>query len=92
MSLTFEWDPKKDGSNRRKHGVSFSEASTAFADPLSITRPDPDHSASENRFVLLGLSARGRLLVVAHTERGDNIRVINARLATSREREAYEEA
>ncbi|MGH9870576.1 MAG: BrnT family toxin [Candidatus Polarisedimenticolia bacterium] len=91
MSLNFEWDPRKDNSNRRKHHVSFSEAATAFADPLSITQPDPDHSAPENRFLLVGLSACGRLLVVSHAERGDNIRIISARLATSRERETYEE-
>lgn len=91
MPLTFEWNLKKANSNRRKHGVTFSEAATAFADPLSITTPDPDHSASENRFVLVGLSTPGRLLVVSHLERGDNIRIISARLATSRERITYEE-
>ena len=91
MPLSFEWDPRKDASNRRKHRVPFSEAASAFADPLSVTKPDPDHSVSENRFILLGLSIRGRLLVVSHAERGDNIRIISARLATNREREAYEE-
>lgn len=91
MPLNVEWDPRKDKSNRRKHRVSFSEATSAFGDPLSITKPDPDHSASENRFVLVGISSRGRLLVVSHAERGDNIRIISARLATSRERTTYEE-
>jgi len=91
MSLRFTWDPAKAGANLRKHGVSFIEASTAFADSLSVTIPDPDHSAGEERFVLMGLSDRGRLLVVAHAERGDLIRIISARLATRRERKTYEE-
>lgn len=67
MSLEFEWDARKDASNRRKHGVSFAEAATAFGDPRSLTVPDPDHSHEEDRFVLLGLSYRGRLLVVVHS-------------------------
>jgi uncharacterized protein len=91
MSLRFTWDPAKAAANLRKHGVSFVEASTAFADPLSITIPDPDHSVSEEHFVLVGRSDRGRLLIVAHVERGDLIRIINARLATRRERKTYEE-
>jgi hypothetical protein len=74
------------------HGVSFDEAATAFGDPLSRTIPDPEHSEAEERFILLGLSSRGRLLVVAHTERGDRIRVISARLASKREKRQYEEA
>ncbi len=91
MALGFSWDPRKAASNERKHGVSFEEAVTAFGDPLSLTVTDPEHSASENRFVLLGLSATDRLLVVAHAERGDDIRIISARLASRRERIAYEE-
>ena len=91
MALRFSWDPRKAASNERKHGVSFEEAVTAFGDPLSITVPDPDHSADENRFLLLGLSDQNRLLVVAHVERGDDTRIINARLATRRERTKYEE-
>jgi uncharacterized protein len=87
----FEWDPEKAGANERKHGVSFGEAATAFGDPLSLTIADPDHSDREDRFVLLGESFRGRLLVVVHTEREDRIRLISARLATRRERRAYEE-
>lgn len=66
--LIFEWDPDKAESNRRKHGVPFEEASSAFGDPLSITIPDPDHSVGEARFVLLGVSSSSRLLVVAHVE------------------------
>lgn len=91
MSLRFTWDPAKAAANLRKHGISFMEASTAFADPLSITIPDPDHSVSEERFVLIGLSHREHLVVVAHVQRGDLIRIINARPATRRERKTYEE-
>ena len=89
MGLRFTWDPAKAAANLRKHLVSFMEAATAFADPLSITIPDPDHSVGEERFVLMGLSNRDRLLVVAHVERGDLIRIISARLATRRERKTY---
>lgn len=93
MALRFSWDPSKAASNLRKHGVSFEEAVTAFGDPLSLTIPDPKHSESEDRFVLLGLSANSRLLVVVHAERGDDddIRIISARLASRRERIQYEE-
>jgi uncharacterized protein len=72
-------------------GVDFEEAATAFGDPLSITIADPDHSVGEERWLLVGQSGGGRVLVVAHTERGDEIRLINARLATRRERDTYEE-
>lgn len=92
MSLRFTWDPAKAAANLRKHGISFMEASTAFADPLSITIPDPDHSAGEERFVLIGRSDRQHLVVVAHVERGDLIRIISARPANRRERKTYEEA
>ena len=91
MALGFSWDPRKAASNERKHGVSSEEAVTAFGDLLSITVPDPDHSSNENRFILLGLSDQNRLVVVAHVERGDDTRIINARLATRRERKKYEE-
>jgi uncharacterized DUF497 family protein len=90
--FTFGWDPKKAAANLRKHRIGFPEAITAFADPLSLTAPDPDHSSSEDRFVLIGLSRRNHLLVVAHVELGNHIRIINARLATRAERKAYEEA
>ena len=89
--LQFFWDREKAAANRRKHGVDFEEAATAFGDSLSITIPDPDHSVGEERWLLVGQSGGGRLLVVAHTERGDEIRLINARLATRRERDTYEE-
>ena len=92
-AVQFEWDESKARSNRSKHGVSFEEAGTAFSDPLSTTIHDPDHSASdEDRYVLLGRSVSGRLLVVSHTERGDTIRIISARRATRREGRNYEES
>jgi hypothetical protein len=92
MSLTFEWDEQKAASNRRKHGVSFDEAATAFGDPFSLTIDDPGHSEEEDRFVLIGESFRRRLLVVVHTTRGDNLRLISARLAKASERRTYEQA
>jgi hypothetical protein len=92
MALRFSWDPRKASANVRKHGVSFDEASTAFADPLSITVPDPDHSDDETRFLLVGRSLRHRILVVIHAERSESvIRLISARLASRRERRIYEE-
>lgn len=91
MALRFSWDPRKAAGNERKHEVTFEEAVTAFGNPLSITIPDPDHSAAERRFLLLGFSGLNRLLVVAHVERGDDTRIISARLATRRERIEYEE-
>lgn len=91
MELSFEWDPAKAEANARKHDVTFKEAATAYGDPLSVTIPDPEHSAREVRFMLLGRSSAGRLLVVAHTERGERIRIVSARLATRRERRDYEE-
>ena len=89
--MEFEWDPKKEAKNLRKHKVAFSEAATVFADTLSTTVPDPDHSEDEARYLLIGLSQRSRLLMVAHTERGERIRIISARTLTPAEREAYEE-
>jgi uncharacterized DUF497 family protein len=91
VRLSFEWDPPKAAANLWKHGVAFDEATTAFRDAFSITILDPDSSHEEDRFVLVGLSDRGRLLVVVHTERGDAVRLISARLATRHERQIYEE-
>jgi len=88
--LIFEWDPQKAKSNLIKHGVSFEEASTAFQDTLSLTIDDSLHSIDEDRVVLIGMSNKNRLLVVVHTERGDNIRIISARKATKEERKNYE--
>jgi uncharacterized DUF497 family protein len=87
--MRFEWDPEKARRNLAKHGVSFEESATAFADPLSITRFDPDHSGDEDRFLLLGATHAGRLVVVSHTDRRESIRIISARMATRRERRTY---
>ena len=89
--LEFVWDREKAAANLAKHGVDFEDAAIAFDDPLSITIPDPDHSESEERFLLVGQSKTGQLLVIAHTERGNEIRIITARAATRRERQHYEE-
>jgi uncharacterized DUF497 family protein len=89
--LQFEWDPAKAAENFAKHRVSFQEAATVFRDTLSATGLDPDHSIDEERFVIFGVSTSGRLLVVAHTERDDTIRIISARPATPAERKIYEE-
>lgn len=91
MPLLFEWDPEKAGTNRRKHGIDFEEASTVFADLFSVTIPDVKHSRDESRWITLGKSSRENLLVVVHTEYGDSLRLISARLATRRERKQYEE-
>jgi hypothetical protein len=89
--MQFEWDPRKATANLKKHGVSFEEAATAFRDPLSATARDPDHSVGEDRLITFGVSNRGRLLIVSHTERGDILRIISARQATKGERKIYEE-
>ena len=89
--MEFEWDPLKAGANLSKHRVSFSEAAGVLEDPLSTTFPDEIHSDQEVRFVTIGLSSRGRIVVVAHTERNDTIRIISARRATRRERQFYEQ-
>lgn len=88
--LSFEWDIEKAKSNEQRHSISFEEASTAFADPLSLTIHDPLHSEDEERFILIGTSHKNRTLVVVHTERDDNIRIISARKATKKERSYYE--
>jgi len=88
--VRFEWDVQKAAANLRKHGVSFDEAATVFFDALSATGGDPDHSLDERRFVTFGMSSSGRLLVVAHAERDDVIRIITARPATRAERKLYE--
>jgi len=88
--VEFEWDPEKAAANVKKHGVQFAEAMTIFGDPLELTIADPDHSEGEPRFLSLGLSAGGRLLVVAYTERAGRTRIINAREASGQERKRYE--
>ena len=89
--MEFEWDPKKAAKNLREHGVSFNEAATVFGDPLGTTVADPDHSLAEDRYIIVGMSSRRRLVMVAHTERGERIRIISARELTRVEKEAYEE-
>ena len=89
--MNIEWDPRKAKSNLRKHGVSFEEAATALSDPMAATGADPDHSITEERYITFGVSERGRLLVVSHTEEGETIRIISARTASKGERELYEE-
>ena len=90
--MEFEWDPEKAASNRRKHEVTFQQAATVFGDPLATTFPDPDHSVREHRSVTIGMSEDRRLLVVAHAEGKDAVRIISARPVTRRERRFYEES
>jgi uncharacterized protein len=89
--MIFEWNPDKAKSNHRKHGISFEEAATVFNDSLSVTFPDPDHSIGESRYVIIGISKFGQLLIVAHTDQGETIRIITARKATRPERRFYEQ-
>lgn len=91
MGLQFEWDPEKAIRNQRKHQVTFEEAATVFADALGVTVPDPDPSEDEERYITVGLSQFHRLLIVAHTERGNRIRIISARELTATERKDYEQ-
>ena len=92
MGIVVDWDSRKAKSNHTKHGVSFEEGSTVFGDPLSLTIADPAHSRpGEERFVTIGSSYLGRLLVVAHRDQDENIRIISARKAARRERKGYEE-
>ena len=88
--MRFTWDPNKERRNKRDHGIAFQEATTVFGDSLAVTVPDPDHSVGQERFVTIGHSTSGTLLVVCHTEQGDTIRIISARRATSHERKDYE--
>jgi uncharacterized protein len=89
--MPFEWDKSKAERNLSKHGVSFEEAKTIFDDPFYVDFYDPDHSEDEERYLIVGESKRGRLLIVSYTERGDAMRLISAREVTRTEREAYEE-
>jgi uncharacterized DUF497 family protein len=90
--MRFIWDDRKAARNLKKHGVAFEEASTALGDDHAVTGADPDHSMGESRWITFGVSDRGRLLVVCHTDEGDIIRLISARPATRSERKLYEEA
>ena len=89
--MDFEWDDAKAEANEQKHGVSFAEAMTVFADPLSLTGFDPDHSHDQDRYITIGASVGGQLLLVSHTDRGDRIRIISARTANRREKRDYED-
>ena len=91
MGLFFEWDKEKASTSFKKHGISFEEASTVFGDTWSVTMSDPLHSNAEDRFIIIGYSYKHRLVVVVHTERGDKIRIITARLATKTERNFYDQ-
>jgi uncharacterized protein len=90
MAIEFEWDAAKAKINLGKHRISFEEATSTFYDALSVTIADPDHSVNESRFLLIGMTTTRRLVVVAHTDRGGRIRIINARRATRQERASYE--
>jgi uncharacterized DUF497 family protein len=91
MKMGFEWDEEKAKANLKKHRVDFDEAATVLSDPFSITILDPDHSADEQRYIDIGSSAAGRVLVVVYAERGSNLRIISCRKATLSERKLYEE-
>ena len=88
--MDFTWDESKSGFNKKKHGVSFNEATEVFGDNFSSCVPDPDHSVGEARYLLFGMSSKGRHLVVSFTERTEGIRIISARHMTRKERAAYE--
>jgi uncharacterized protein len=90
LAYVFEWDSAKAIANLQKHGVTFDEATTVFGDPLALLMADPDHSDAEERYLLLGMSSRKRLVVVAFAERPPRTRLISARRATRRERRRYE--
>lgn len=92
MSLIFEWDAQKVKANHKKHGILFEEATTVFGDFLSLTIPDHQHSFGEDRYLTMGMSHYGKTIVVIHKDKGDNIRVISARLATKHEKRIYEES
>lgn len=89
--MELEWDEQKATKNEKKHGITFHEAGTIFADPMAITFHDPEHSQDEHRFLTFGLSQFNKLLIVAHTDRNGKIRIISARAMTKHERKIYEE-
>ena len=89
--MEFEWNPDKADINLRKHNISFHEATSVFGDSLSVTFPDPDHSIGEERYVIIGMSELGKLLIVSHTDRENRIRIISARTANRQEKRFYEE-
>ena len=89
--IQFEWDPEKARGNEKKHGIPFHEAATVFADNLSVTFPNSAHLVGEERYITIGISEFGKILLISHAESGDTIRIISARQATRRERKYYEE-
>jgi len=89
--VNFEWDPLKAAQNARKHGVSFHERATVFGDPLALTYQDPGHSVQEQRFIIVGTSNADRLLIVAHADRGECIRIRSARKTPQGDRKQYEQ-
>ena len=89
--MEFEWDDDKADANEKKHGVSFTEAETVFGDALALTGYDPDHSDEEDRYITMGISIEDRLLVISHTDRGNKVRIISARVASRKERRDYED-
>ena len=89
--MKFQWDPRKATKNLARHGISFREASTVFGDPWASTILDPDHSVDEVRLLTIGRSTAGRLIVVSHTEREDEVRIISARSGTRGEKKRYEQ-
>lgn len=89
--MEFIWNPGKAAKNLRRHGISFHEAATVFSDPLSTTVYDPDHSVEENRYITVGVSRNYRVIMVAHTEQNDHVRIISARQLTPKERRQYEQ-
>lgn len=91
MDLQFEWDARKAATNLKKHGVTFDEAVSVFADPLARIFDDPDHSLDESREIIIGYSTKPRLLVVGFTERSGRVRLIHVRRATKLERKRHEE-
>ena len=90
--IEFEWDDEKASRSLKKHGVSFEEGATIFNDPKIATISDPDHSKDEERYISLGISVEGRLLIVVHVQRGERIRLIGCRKATKAERKTYEKS
>ena len=90
--MVYEWDSGKATANLKKHQVAFAEAATVFLDPLAVTYHDPDHSEGETRYVTVGESSRRRVILVAHLDRGNRIRIISARRATRKEAHEYTEA
>lgn len=89
--MKFEWDQQKAQSNLIKHGIAFEGAQTVFDDPLYVDFYDPDHSESENRYIIIGTSSIGHVLLLSYTERGEIIRIISARQVTKQELKAYQE-